>query len=283
VSRRNNQDRVNTPVPDTSPTAAAVEQRDSTFSFVVPTEFVELPSEGDFYPEGHPLHGKASIEIKHMTAKEEDILTSESLLRKGIAIERLLQSLMVDKSIKLDDLLVGDKNALIVGARITGYGPDYRTHVSCPSCHSSQEAEFDLLDLENSKSALPEGVERSTEDTFFVPLPHSGISVELRLLTGNEERKYLSTSNRKRKKKLLESSTTDLLRLLIMSVDGYEDVESINNLLEVLPVKDSVHIRKTYEQISPDVDLSQDFECQSCGHEGSIGVPLNADFFWPGR
>ena len=283
MSRRNNQDRVNTPVPDASPPRAAVEQQDSTFSFVVPTEFVELPSEGSFYPEGHSLYGKTSVEIRHMTAKEEDILTSESLLRKGIAIERLLQSLMVDKSIKLDDLLVGDKNALIVGARITGYGADYRTSVSCPSCRAAQETEFDLLELETSKCAPPEGVERSAEDTFFVPLPHSGATVELQLLTGHEERQYLSTNTRKRKKKLRESSTTDLLRLLILSVDGYDDIESVDNLLEVLPVRDSVHIRKVYEQISPDIDLSQYFECQSCGYEGSIGVPLNADFFWPGR
>ena len=283
MSPRNNQDRVNTPVPDTSPPAAAVEQQDNTFSFVVPTEFVELPSEGDFYPEGHPLHGRTSIEIKHMTAKEEDILTSESLLRKGIAIERLLQSLIVDKSVKLDDLLVGDKNALIVGARITGYGSDYYTSVSCPSCRVTQEAEFDLLELETSKCTLPEGVERSIEDTFFVKLPHSGASVEIRLLTGHEERQYLSGSTRKRKKKLRESTTTDLLRLLILSVDGHDDIESINNLLTVLPVRDSVHIRKVYEQISPDVDLNQDFDCESCGYEGSIGVPLNADFFWPGR
>lgn len=283
MSRRNNQDRVNTPVPDASPTPPAVEQQNNTFSFVVPTEFVELPSGGSFYPKDHPLHGKTSIEIKHMTAKEEDILTSESLLRKGIAIERLLQSLMVDKGIKLDDLLVGDKNALIVGARITGYGADYRTSVSCPSCRGSQEAEFDLQELEASKCTLPEGVERSAEDTFFVPLPHSGALVELQLLTGHEERQYLSNNTRKRKKKLRESSTTDLLKLLILSVDGYDDMESINNLLDVLPVRDSVHIRKIYEQISPDVDLSQDFECQSCGYEGSIGVPLNADFFWPGR
>jgi len=283
VSRRNNQDRVSTPVPDASPPPPAVEQQDNTFSFVVPTEFVELPSGGSFYPEDHPLHGKTSIEIKHMTAKEEDILTSESLLRKGIAIERLLQSLMVDKGIKLDDLLVGDKNALIVGARITGYGADYRTSVSCPSCRAAQEAEFDLLELETSKCDPPEGVERSAENTFFVALPHSGATVELQLLTGHEERQYLSTNTRKRKKKLRESSTTDLLRLLILSVDGYDDIESVDNLLEVLPVRDSVHIRKVYEQISPDIDLSQYFECQSCGYEGSIGVPLNADFFWPGR
>ena len=283
MSRRNNQDRVSTPVPDTSPPPPAVEPQDSTFSFVVPTEFVELPSEGSFYPEGHALYGRTSIEIKHMTAKEEDILTSESLLRKGIAIERLLQSLIVDKSIKLDDLLVGDKNALIVGARITGYGADYLTSVSCPSCRVAQEVEFDLSDLENRKCIPPEGVERTAEDTFFVPLPHSGVTVELRLLTGHEERQYLSASSRKRKKKLRESSSTDLLRLLILSVDGYESVESINNLLEVLPVKDSVYIREVYEQISPDVNLNQEFECQSCGYEGSTGVPLSADFFWPGR
>ena len=281
MSSRRNQDRISSPVPDTSPPPHIAGPSDDAFSFVVPTDFIDLPSNGKFYGEGHPLHGKTSIEIKHMTAKEEDILTSESLLRKGVAIDRLLQSLMVDKSIRLDDLLVGDKNALIVGARVTGYGPVYETRVSCPACGESQGTEFDLNNLVVKESSLPDGVEKSAEDTFFITLPQSGVQVEIGLMTGREERSFVEKAARKRKKKIQESAATDLLRLLILSVNGSEELSTINGLLEVMPILDSRHIKNVYEEISPDVDLTHEFNCSSCDHEGRVGVPLNVDFFWP--
>lgn len=281
---RNNEDRIGAPAPDISPPHSVMnQQNEDIFSFVAPTEFIELPSKGEFYTEGHPLCGKSSIEIRHMTAKEEDILTSESLLKKGIAIERLLSSLVVDKSIKLDDLLVGDKNALIVGARVTGYGPDYETRVTCPACSTSQTFDFDLNNLITRTPALPAGVEKTENSTYFTTLPKSGIQVELRLLTGRQEKIYTESVERKKKQKLPSSVVTDLLRTLIVSVNGRTDVATINKLFEVMPIKDSVYIKDVYEKISPDVDLSHDFVCISCEYDGRVAVPLTANFFWPQR
>jgi hypothetical protein len=116
------------------------------FSFVVPTEFVELPSQGKFYPEGHPLRGARYIEIKQMTAKEEDILTSRTLLKKGVALDRVISNLIVDKRIDPDSLLVGDRNAIIIATRVSGYGNEYTTKVTCPNCATVQEYNFDLND-----------------------------------------------------------------------------------------------------------------------------------------
>ena len=113
-----------------------------------PTEVLALPSKGLLYPEDSPL-ASGNIEIKYMTAKHEDILTSPTLLKKGIAIERLIQDLIVDKNIKLDELLVGDKNALLVGARLTGYGPEYEANVTCVACGSTQKHKFDLTKLDH--------------------------------------------------------------------------------------------------------------------------------------
>ena len=112
--------------------------------FVSPTEHVELPSRGRGYPQGHPLHNQETIEIKYMTAKEEDILSSQSLIRKGLAIDRMLQSVLINKDVQVKDLLIGDKNALTVAARVTGYGADYVTTVTCPACSTEQEFDFDL-------------------------------------------------------------------------------------------------------------------------------------------
>ena len=120
----------------------------SGFSFVVPTEFVELPSKGRFYDESHPLHGSETLEIRHMTAKEEDILTSRALLKQGVALDRVIQSLIVDQSVKADHLLVGDRNALIIATRIAGYGSEYSTQVACPACGTAQDYSFYLHELE---------------------------------------------------------------------------------------------------------------------------------------
>ena len=88
-----------------------------------PTEEVTLPSKGLLYPEGSPLKNGV-IEMKYMTAKEEDILTNQNLIERGTVIDKLLQSLIVTP-IDYNDLLVGDKNAILVAARILGYGKDY--------------------------------------------------------------------------------------------------------------------------------------------------------------
>jgi len=115
-------------------------------AFVVPTEFVDLPSGGRFYQEGHPLHGQDCIELKQMTAKEEDILSSRTLLKKGIALDRVIESIIVDKSIDPNSLLIGDKNAIIIATRVSGYGAEYATKVTCPSCNNTEKYSFDLRD-----------------------------------------------------------------------------------------------------------------------------------------
>ena len=105
-----------------------------------PTEIVDLPSKGHFYVQGHPL-SSGKVEIKYMTAKEEDILTSQNLIQQGTVIEKLLQSLIVDKSVKVDDMLIGDKNAIMGAARILGYGKDYQF------TYTDEEQSIDLSTL----------------------------------------------------------------------------------------------------------------------------------------
>lgn len=282
MSRRNNEERLGAPHPDSSPPPAVQKDSEDMFSFVVPTEFVDLPSEGKYYAEGHPLCGQTSVEIRHMTAKEEDILTSESLLRKGLAIERLLQALLVNKSIRIPDLLVGDKNALILGARITGYGPFYKTNILCPACADKQEVDFDLTLIKTKESDSVDGIYVSSETkTFSLTLPQSGVEVEVRLMTGRDERRYLELTETKKKKKLPEAGSTDLLKLLIASVNGSSDPQAVSKLIQALPIKDSRYIKRVYESITPDLDMTLQFECSSCYHEGGVPVPLTADFFWP--
>tara|TARA_Y100000310_G_C20528350_1_gene737215 strand:- start:200 stop:1063 length:864 start_codon:yes stop_codon:yes gene_type:complete len=287
MARRNNEGRTAAPhkAAGATPPPPVMQQREDDFlSFVTPTEFIELPSKGTFYPEGNPLYGIDTLEIRHMTAKEEDILTSEALLRKGLAVDRLLQSLLVDNTVKVDDLLIGDKNALVVGARISGFGPAYDTTVACPNCATSIQTEFDLESIvPKPPGEIPEGVALTPSNTFSFTLPTTGFTVEVRLLTSKDERAFTEQVEKKKKMKLPSSMTTDLLKTLIVSVEGRTDAATISMAVDRLPIKDSLYLKKVYEGIIPNVDLTHEFRCYVCSFEGRVNVPLTADFFWPNR
>jgi len=251
------------------------------FSFVVPTEFVELPSEGKYYPEGHPLYGETSIEIKQMTAKEEDILTSRTLLKKGVALDRVLASVIVDKSIDPDSLLVGDRNAIIIATRVSGYGNNYSTKVTCPACGEVQEYAFDLNNAEfYSGGDGTLGVVNNNNGSFDVILPKTGVTASFRLLTGYDEKSLMSGSELDKKQKV-ERNVTRQLSSMLVAANGDTSAQAINYLVDNLPSIDSRHLRLAYRQTAPNIDLTQNFECSACDHEQDMEVPLSADFFWP--
>jgi hypothetical protein len=279
LSRRNNLERLGAPQPD-APAPLTSEATD-LFSFVNPTEFVELPSKGLFYPEGHPLHNQSVIEIKHMTAKEEDILTSETLLKQGLAIDRLVRSVIVDRSINPDTLLVGDKNAILIASRITGFGPFYEVGISCAACAEQNEVTVDLNDLGFSKSG--DSVSEAVEGGYKVKLPSTGIEIVFKLLTSKDESNISKTVEARRKKKQLENFSTLLLSSIIVSANGVTNRQQLDRLPEILPLVDARFLREEYDKVKPDIDMTFDFECSSCSHKGEVGMPLTAEFFWPRR
>jgi hypothetical protein len=244
----------------------------NSLNFVVPTEMVDLPSKGEFYANGHPLHGVDSIEVKHMTAKEEDILTSSSLLKKGIALEKMLESIIVNKRIKIADLLIGDKNALLVASRVFGYGALYPTKASCPNCNATTSINFDLNEIQNKELVPMESIVRTDNNTFVVVLSKSGFSVEFRLLTSRDEDIMLDDK---------KTGTMKLLKLITVSINEQTDRFYIERALQSVPILDASTLKKAYVAVMPDVDLTQDATCSECGETSNMGVPLNADFFWP--
>jgi len=263
----------------------AHEPRRGSLEFVCPTEMVELPSQGNFYPEGHPLFGEETIEIKHMTAREEDLLTSKSLLKKGTALDRLLESVIVDKRIKAEDLLVGDKNAVLVATRISGYGSEYTTNVNCPNCGVQTRYEFDLEE-QTVQSGGIEGrsdVTQNGSGTFYIDCPVTGWKVEVCPMTGREEKALARSVEAKKKKKMPEDMLTTQLQLFITSINGETDRHVINKAVYMMPAKDSRHLRTIYQDIMPNVDLTQHYSCEECDYEGDMEVPFTTDFFWPKR
>ena len=273
------------PQPEHSTAPPRALQEQEGFSFVVPTEFVELPSRGIFYPEGHPLHNQEAIEIKQMTAKEEDILTSRTLLKKGIALDRMLESLIRNKRIHPQNLLIGDRNAILIAARVSGYGNEYSTVVNCPNCSTKQKYTFDLNDANvyHGENLHELEVTNHEDGTFTTVLPKSKMNIRFRLLTGVEEKNMIDLSDKQRKKNKQDNLITRQLKSLVVSVNDYDTAEAIDYVVENLPSMDSRHLRSAYKLAAPNIDLSQEFECDHCGHEQEMEVPLTADFFWPDR
>ena len=291
MSIRNNEDRFSAPQPDLDPPAQTLHDErpeGEPFSFVVPTEFVELPSRGLLYRPEHPLHGQEHIEIKFMTAKEEDILTSQSLLQKGVALDRLISNLIVDKRIKPDNLLSGDKNAILIAARKSGYGTDYSTTISCPSCGESEKRTYDLDEAHvhtglTEDEMAEEGVTVTESGTFLVNVPKNPVQVEFRILSGREENALVRSTEKRKKKKLPEHLITDQLKLMIVAVDGYTDTNLIDKFAETMTMVDARHLRDTYQKVSPNIELKEVFVCDACGYEDDIIFPFTTDFFWPQR
>tara|TARA_R110002072_G_scaffold208527_3_gene366050 strand:+ start:9237 stop:9899 length:663 start_codon:yes stop_codon:yes gene_type:complete len=218
-----------------------------------------------------------------MTAKDEDILSSSALMKKGIAVERFLQNIIIDKSIQLDSLLIGDKNALMVAARITGYGEDYDVNVTCPNCYSISQNTFRLDDLEPYCGDEYEefGFTATESGTFMVDMPISKVTLEITLMTGKDENYLVSQSAINKKKGLPESTLTDQFARIIASVDGDSSTSKIRSYINSMPARDSRFLRTNYQKIVPNIDMKQSFACDTCGWDQEVDVPFTAEFFWP--
>jgi hypothetical protein len=288
---RNNSGRFNAPVSEGDDISTQLIDKkrndqpslESPFSYSTPTEFVDLPSHGIYYPVNHPLHNAERVEIRFMTAK--DILTSKSLIKQGIAIDRMVDNIVVNKSIKSKDMLSGDKNAILIAARSTAFGSDYKTKVNCPSCGNGSEYEFDLQAIQHKqKPDLEELKVEETEDgTFVFELPRTKAEVEIKILTSKEEAELMQTIEKRAKKGLPESPTTSLLSSIIVSINGVVNQSQIYMFCENMPSQDSRFIKSIYQKIVPGLDMKQEFNCSYCSYNQEVEIPITVDFFWSER
>ena len=217
-----------------------------------------------------------------MTAKDEDTLSSQALIRKGIALDRFLQDIIVDKRIKVDDLLLCDKNALIIKARVTGYGEDYLTQVTCPECGTRSKYSFSLGDLPviTASDIEEAGYPIEEDGTYDVVLPRSQATVKVRILTGKDESRLIQFAKRAKKNEV-DRTLTNQLKMLITSVNGDESRPAITHFVDTMPAVDSRFLRSHYATRLPKIDMKQNFDCEDCGGLTELEVPLSVDFFWP--
>lgn len=274
---RNNLDRIGVEPTGQAVDVPQVEQ--AQLNFIVPTEHVALPSKGRFYPQSHPLHGKDTIEIKQMTAKEEDILTSRNLLKKGVAIDKLIQSIVLDKKINTDSLTVEDRGAIIIAARISAYGAEYDTSVACPSCSKNIKHRFNLLEKLDSVEKITE-VQTDSSGLFNITLPATKWVLSCRALNGFDEKALLRAAEAKKNVSDGDSILLEQIRLAVVSINGISDKATLEMAIGNMPAKDSRFFRTAYQEVLKGVDMRHTFNCSACEFSGEMEVPLTADFFW---
>ena len=243
-----------------------------------PTEEVNLPSKGYFYPKENPL-SSGKVEMKYMTAREEDILTSPNLLRQGTAVDKLLEALITDKKVKVDDMLLGDKNALLIAARILAYGKDYTYQVQTEG-GETEEATIDLTSLKDKKTDLSK-FEKGVNE-FSYTLPNSKREITFRFLTNRDESQIdAEVSKLSKVSAQLVTQMTSRFKRIITSIDGSSERADVNKFIDTdFLSMDSLALRKHIAQITPDVNLTTTAKFPD-GREEKVAVEITAQFFWP--
>lgn len=236
-----------------------------------PTEVVDLPSKGKLYPQDSLL-SSGTLEMKYMTAKEEDILTNQNYIERGVVIDKLLQALIVDKNIDYNELLVGDKNAILIAARILGYGKDYEFEYM-------GEKEVIDLSLLNNKELHPE-IEKATENSFNYTLPSTQKVLTFKLLSHGDEQGI--DQEVKGLKKLNKDSSAELstrLKHMIIAVNGDSERKTVRAFVDnEFLARDSRSFRNYLRDFQPDVDMK--FYPEG-GPQGGVDIPIGVTFLWP--
>jgi hypothetical protein len=244
-----------------------------------PTEIISLPSQGKCYPSDNPL-SKGTLEIKYMTAREEEILASQNLVRKGVVIDKLFESIIVEKGINVDDIVLGDKNAILLATRVLGYGPEYKIEMT-NSLGEPQEVTVDLGKVQTKEIDFEL---LSPENRYEFTTPHGKNKLEFKILTHGDEKKIdadikaLSRLN----KGGVSAELTTRYRFMILSVDGQSDTQSITSFINnKFITRDTKAFREYIAKITPDINMEFDFEDEQTGETEVRSIPMGVGFFWP--
>jgi hypothetical protein len=250
------------------------------FGFEIPVETVPLPSRGVTYPVEEGLHGKETVDIKAMTAKEEDILTSKALIKKGTVISHLLRSCLIDRTINPDTLLAGDRNAIMTALRITGYGGDYNVEVDCPSCSERSKQSFDLSSLPIKRLEIEPVALGSNLFEFLLPTTKK--KVRFKFLTGTDEQDIMVMAERRKKSGMAgENLVTTRLQYAIDSIESITDKTKIQMFIRNMPARDSLELRRYIDKNEPGIDMKSWMDCPACLEQSEVRLPMGASFFWP--
>lgn len=266
--------------PGTPHGVAMADKVKADFGLEIPVASVPLPSSGKVYSSASSLHGRETVDIRAMTAREEDILTSKALLKKGTVITELIKSCLVDKSVNPNDLLGGDRNALMIAIRITGYGNEYDAEIECNECNNKASQQFDLAQLPIKRLEIEPVM--PGQNLFEFTLPVSKKVVRFKFLTGTDEQDMMAMQEKQKKLALqTDSIVTTNLVYTIVSVDGIEDRAKISSFIRMMPARDSLSLRSYIRDNEPGVRMKQDVVCPTCAHSEEVSMPIGTNFLWP--
>lgn len=278
----NNPSNTDEPISKPPPGVQTVDIARDEFGWDIPVEAVPVPSKGMVYPPNSSLHRKETIDIRAMTAREEDILTSQALIRKGTVVATLLQSVVIDQNIDVGDMLLGDRNALMLATRVTGYGPKYDVEVKCPGCSLRQPYQFDLAQIPIKRLKL-EPVQQGL-NLFEYVLPVTKRTIQFKFLTGSEEEELTEANNRRRSLMPdveVTALVTSRLESQVVSIDGVTDRTKLSAFIRKMPAYDSRKLRGYISKNEPGMEMSQEMQCRSCTKTSKIDIPIGISFFWP--
>ena len=250
-------------------------------SYDVPVEVVTLPSQGLVYTLDNMLANERQIEIKSMTANEENLLTSQALIKNGTVLSKLLEACILNRTIDASSMITGDRNAILIALRITGYGAKYAVRITCSECDEEYEKEFNLSEL----TLKPLGTKplQQNVNLFEFILPNSGRTVHFKLLTGQDEQELSETAKMRKKatRSQIDHGVTDRLMQSVVSLGGEQDPAKIATAIKNMPAMDSRSLRKYIDSVEPGVNMKQFSKCSHCGDLSEVQVPMGLTFFWP--
>jgi len=251
------------------------------FGWEVPYELVPIPSRGVIYDPDSDLYGLESVQIKAMTAKEEDILASQALLKQGTVVTNLIRSCVVNTKFDPSDMISGDRNALMISIRITGYGPEYPYTGECESCSYKNKATAKLDNLGIKRLEIPPVENGKNEFEFFLPVTKKKVTFKFLTDKDDKDRAAAAKFTSRHLETKVENNITSFLEYSILSIEGIRDKNKIKHFVMNMPAFDSKALRKFINKNEPGMDMSHSFECKNCGHTNEIKLPITSEFFWP--
>jgi hypothetical protein len=244
-----------------------------------PTEVISLPSQGKCYPSDNPL-SSGEVEIKYMTAKEEEILSSQNLIKKGVVLDKLFESIIVNKEVNPDDIIIGDKNAIMLATRVLGYGPEYTIQIT----NDFDEKEDISIDLSKVQTREIDFSLLKSDNKYEFTTPVGGNKIEFKLLNHGDEKKI--DADVKALQRMTKGDTSSELttryRYMILSVDGESDVKTITDFINNrFLTRDTKAFREHLRSIAPDVDMEYEYTNPQTGDTEVKPIPMGVNFFWP--
>lgn len=257
---------------------AAMMARD--FGVQIANQSVPLPSRGLYYPTTHPFYGIETVDLKSMTSREEDLLTSQALMKKGTIVTELIRSCLIDKRVNPLDLLVGDRNALMVAIRVTGYGAKYSAKVKCSECGEESPRDFDLSQLIIKVPTIESVAEGTNEFEYIFS---NGVPVRFRFMTGRDEEEIHQIEQRQKKLDMnkKDASVSTFLQRVLVSVNGITDKTKLANFAAQCPADMSSTLRRYINDNMPGIIMKQESECKLCNYSEEVTIPIGVQFLWP--